>query len=281
MWGTNLFQSVYAPRPGLLGAIPSLPEWYLAIGLLAVVSALGLVWPPLLLALPLLGLALAATLLPAVLAAKSVSPPEAARRGRARLRFVGVTGLLHAIQPPARLWGRVRHGLTPWRRRGNASPHLPWPRTQTVWSEQWRPPERWLADVEASLRASGATVLRGGSFDSWDLEVRGGALGSVRIRALVEEHGNGRQFVRLRSYPRLGRHGLAAVCGILLLGVLIGLTAGRPHVLLPIGIALAVALRGLQECAGATGEVLDAIATPRASRAVPGRKLERASTIHS
>ena len=46
-----------------------MPEWYLVVAALAAVSALGLFWAPLLLALPLLALAVAAPLLQAGLSA--------------------------------------------------------------------------------------------------------------------------------------------------------------------------------------------------------------------
>ncbi|HEX3370200.1 MAG TPA: hypothetical protein VHS56_11540, partial [Candidatus Cybelea sp.] len=52
------------------------------------------------------------------------------------------------------------------------------------------------------LRSDGGVTARGGDYDSWDIEVRGGALGSARLRALVEEHGAGKQLARVRSWPR-------------------------------------------------------------------------------
>jgi GT2 family glycosyltransferase len=280
-WGTNLFQSVYEPQPGVAGALLGMPEWYFVIGLLAAISALGVFWWPLLLALPLLSVALVATLLRAVLSAKRVSSAAAPRRGRARLKLVSVLALLHALQPIARLIGRTRNGLTLWRRRGSAAMRAPWPRTQTVWSERWQPLERWLGSVESSLRSGGASVVRGGSYDPWDLEVRGGALGSVRVRALVEEHGNGRQFVRLHSYPKLGRHAMVAVTGILLLSGVPALVGDMAASLVLIGIAITLGLRALQECAGAMAEVLEAIEKPAVSVAGRTRKLEQRTATRS
>jgi hypothetical protein len=43
--------------PGFWGSLPSMPEWYVVIATLTALSALGLFWKPLLLALPLLGYA--------------------------------------------------------------------------------------------------------------------------------------------------------------------------------------------------------------------------------
>jgi hypothetical protein len=53
----------------------------------------------------------------------------------------------------------------------------------------------------ASLPGAGAAVRRGGDFDRWDLEVRGGLLGTARLMMVIEEHGDGRQYVRIRIWP--------------------------------------------------------------------------------
>ena len=84
-------------------------------------------------------------------------------------------------------------------------------RNSTAWYEEWQSLEDRLRDIEADLIASGAAVRRGGDFDRWDLEVRGGPLAAVRIRATVEEHGGGKQLVRLRSWPWFSRLGVAVI----------------------------------------------------------------------
>ena len=48
-------------------------------------------------------------------------------------------------------------------------------------------------------------VVRGGDTDRWDIQVRLGPLGSARLRVAVEEHGQGRQLVRYRVWPRWSR----------------------------------------------------------------------------
>ena len=48
-------------------------------------------------------------------------------------------------------------------------------------------------------------VVRGGDIDRWDIQVRLGPLGSARLRVAVEEHGQGRQLVRYRVWPRWSR----------------------------------------------------------------------------
>src|SRR3989441_5569230 len=61
IWGLAPYQSLYEPAPSLLGALPHMPEWYLAFALLMGLSALSFVWSPLTLVLPLL---IGAALLP-------------------------------------------------------------------------------------------------------------------------------------------------------------------------------------------------------------------------
>src|SRR5207248_3613885 len=116
------------------------------------------------------------------------------------------------LQPLARLYGRLCHGLTPWRwlsaLRADSALALPLPRTHTIWSERWQGPEERLQAIEAALRARGARVHRGGDYDRWDLEVRGGLLGAARTRLAIEEHGAGTQLVRFRSWSRWPTRGV-------------------------------------------------------------------------
>ena len=76
-WGSALFQSIYDPAPHLWSALPLMPEWYLVIGMLAVLSALGIFWTPLFLALPLLAYAVSALLVHAGLSARRTALPGA------------------------------------------------------------------------------------------------------------------------------------------------------------------------------------------------------------
>jgi GT2 family glycosyltransferase len=280
-WGTGLFQSVYEPRSGLLAALPSLPEWYLVIAALAALSSLGTVWQPMLLLLPLLGLAVGVLLVEPVLAAIRASFGTAPRTRLTRLRLRSITALLYLLQPLARLWGRVQYGLTPWRGRGNTGVRVPRARSWTIWSERWRPPEEWLGAIEAALRESGATVLCGGSYDSWDLEVRGGPLGSARIRALIEEHGGEKQLLRLRSRPRWSRVAFAAPALFVLLSLGAELDRAWPVWVILLSLAAALVLRAVQECAGATAEVVRAVEERTAQHADMPRALQQAPAGHS
>ena len=215
-WGSELFQSRRERPAGVLASIPTLPEWMLIVLALGALSALGVLWERMFFGLILLGLALLGPLVNA-----SVHARRAARRTR-RLEKVKrwcVAAFLHLAQPVARLSGRMRQGLVPWRRRGRVRFELPSPRTRTVWSEEWRSAESWLIGVEAGVRHRGAPVRRGGGYDRWDLQVHGGVLGAIRTRMTVEEHGSGKQLLRFRCWPKLGLLGLAAAGTLALLAV--------------------------------------------------------------
>jgi hypothetical protein len=201
-WGSALFQSVYSRSPGKLSTLLMLPEWYLLMGVLALVSLFGTVYPPLGFALGLLALVGVAPTAHAWLSGRRACFRIEDRQRWGRRRLAAVTAWLHLLQPAARLLGRFRQGLTPWRRRGANRLVIPWPRMTGVWSEQqWRSGEQRLETLEAAMRESGAVVLRGGDYDAWDLEARGGLLGTARAQLVIEEHGQGRQLVWVKVWP--------------------------------------------------------------------------------
>ncbi|MDH3602477.1 MAG: hypothetical protein OEU26_22915, partial [Candidatus Tectomicrobia bacterium] len=68
----------------------------------------------------------------------------------------------------------------------------------------------------------------------WDLEVAGGLLGGARALLAIEEHGAGRQLLRLKSWPHIP---IPTAVGILLLG----------------GLAMAAASQGAWLASGVLG----------------------------
>jgi GT2 family glycosyltransferase len=259
-WGTAFYQSIYGPRRGLLESLPLMPEWYLAIFVLGLLSVAGAFWAPLLLlALPLLGAAITALLVDASLGAARARFSSRRRQWRVRL----LTGLLYLLQPLARLYGRISHGLTPWRRRGARAIGLPLPRTYSFWNEHWQRNEDHVRAVAHALRSDGSVIRSGGDWDRWDLQVRGGLLGAARLRLAVEEHGAGRQLVRVRSWPHAP--GTALLLGALV-GViaLIGLLSDADAVTIALG-AVAAALMGrlMYECEAAGVTIKRALQRPR------------------
>jgi GT2 family glycosyltransferase len=208
------FQSLYERAPGALGALPLMPEWYLIIFTLIGFSGLGFLWQPLLLAAPLAAAAVTLSLVQAIIGGIEGSFQTAPRRGLARARRQCLTAFLHLLQPLARLTGRIRSGLTIWRRRGMPGFAAPWPRSSAVWRENWRAPEESLAEIKRCLDAEHAVVRYGGDYDRWDLEILGGMFGSARMLVAVEDHGAGTQLVRIRSWPRC-RNAARAPIGLL------------------------------------------------------------------
>ncbi len=202
-WGSALFQSIYQPAPSLFWSLPLMPEWIVVVAALGFFSLLGLQWHPLLLALPLFILGAALPVVHAVSCSARLPFTNFPAPMRRKLR--ALTAFLHVVQPVARLLGRVKLGLTPWRKCGMATGiafPLPRPKSFTIWSEEWRSQNSWLESVEMGVTALRSVIMRGGDFDGWDLELRGGLLGSVRMLMAVEEHGGGNQFIRIKSWPR-------------------------------------------------------------------------------
>jgi O-antigen biosynthesis protein len=234
LWGSAPYQSLEAPLPGPLASLPLMPEWYLVIAGLAVLSLLGVLWAPLLWALPLLAAAIALPVLQALLAARS------APHGR------GIVAFLHLAQPLARLTGRIEYGLTCWRSAVEFAPTMMVPRAYAIWNERWRDAAAWLQSLESGLRAEGGIVTRSGEYDSWDLEMRGGALGLARLRMLVEEHGAGKQLARFETWPSATLGAFAFICILCGLAVLAGFDRAwiASGILLAAGVAVAVRTAG-------------------------------------
>ncbi len=203
-WGTSLFQRLYRqPAPGVVASLPLMPEWYLVNLALGFLVALSVLWPPLHDAVFVLCLT---ALAPAAYAANTVARATFSHGG---MRWRVLTTGLHMAQPLARLSGRIDHGLTPWRFRGRRDWVLPHRKVFRLWSERWQACEAWLHALEHALTRQGAVVRRGGDFDRWDLEIRGGLLGGVRARLGVEEHGAGRQMLLFRAWPVCSQVGVA------------------------------------------------------------------------
>jgi O-antigen biosynthesis protein len=256
-WGSALFQSVYQPAPSLFWSLPLMPEWYVIIAALGFFSLLGIQWSPLLLALPLFLVAAALPIVHAVSCASRLSFSGRSRSERFKLR--ALTAGLHLMQPLARLVGRVRLGLTPWRKCGMASgiAHpLPWPKTFTIWSEEWQSPITWLESLENGIKHMRTVVLRGGDWDRWDLELRGGLLGSVRVLMAVEEHGGGKQFIRVKSWPRCTPAGIFITLLFAALGA--GAASAQAWFACGIlnGIAISFMMRVLVECSSAMASMV-------------------------
>jgi len=262
VWGSAPYQFLYQPAPGGLRSLAAMPEWYLVILALGVLSAAGALWRPLLFTLPPLSLAVLVPVMSAGVGAARATFPIAPRRPAARLALRLLTAGLHVIQPLARLCGRLQYGLTPWRWHGAPAVSLPRPGRCAFWTERWQDPDHRLQGLEASLKAAGAAVRRGGDYDRWDFEVCGGLLGAARVLMAVEDHGAGAQLVRLRWWPRCSHGGLSvtSLFGALSTGAGVAEAWAAGAVLG--AVTLLLALRTFLECASASAVIPRALGQP-------------------
>jgi GT2 family glycosyltransferase len=243
-WGSAAFQRIYQPEPGTVAWLPLMPEWYLVILAFAALVAMQVVWPPLRwAALPLA----AAILAPMIYIVRTAVHEFNGMSWPCRLLTMG----LHMAQPLARLWGRINHGLTPWRSRGLKKWANPLPKVSRLWSEHWHSSEDWLYAAERALGLQPAIVTRGGDFDDWDLEIRGGLLGGVHTRLAVEEHGGGKQLLRFRVWPKVSPTGIGIACMFWALAIGAGLQRDWSATAMLGGIGFLVAAWWLQGCSRA------------------------------
>jgi GT2 family glycosyltransferase len=275
VWGTGLFQSIYDPPPSALSTLLRTPESLLLLVLFAALAPLGLLWQPLLLALPAFGVVLGWLAASAIASGWRANPHAPGRPPLRTLERRAITALLFFLQPFARLAGRLRGGLSPWRRRLRPRAAWPHPRTVEVWSERWREPQARIQQLEDALAARGGYVRSGGPFDRWDLALRAGPTGGVKIRVAVEEHGQGRQLLRARVWPAASS---VSILTALLLAALAAFAwhQARADFGLALGLAtlllLGLGLEGTITAAGlATGEIARLEEAPEESRAREAR----------
>jgi len=258
-WGMAPYQSLYEPAPNLIESLPMMPEWYLVIFTLTGLSLLGLSWSPLLWTVPLLVLAVGVSLLQTTRCAFGVSFKSESVNQSPMWKHRALTALLYLLQPLARLIGRVRHGLTFWRRRAVTGHALPRPWLANLWTKTSRPVEERLQYIEKKLRKLGWVPVRGGDCDHWDLKVNGGLLGSARLLLGIEHHGSGRQLVRVRSWSRCSFVAVA----LALIASGLAWQAGEERAWTASVVlgatALLIIARTVQECAAATAAFLTVV----------------------
>jgi hypothetical protein len=212
--GSALFQSVYQPAHSILKAYPLMPEWYLFILFLTIVLILGTEWNRLLYTIPALILSVLIVIIQAGISASHADFSHHKSRSK-RFKLWMLTAALHVVQPIARLKGRISNGLTLWK---NGIDHLIYinrllfrPRIITHWSEKWRPITEWLKLIESYLKSNQNKVETGGEFDRWDIKNQVGLFASVKSLLTVEEHGMGRQMLRLRCLINFSGSGFLLV----------------------------------------------------------------------
>jgi hypothetical protein len=270
IWGTGAFQPEEATE-SVLAELSRTPEWYLAVGVLAVLTTLSAASDGLVVCAVLLCVGIA---VPAAYAGIAGARAQLGRHGRG-VRGAGLRGLvacLHLAQPAARLAGRLSLGLAPWRRSRGCGVALPRCRRVTRWFERWQPAEQRVGRIEAAARRSGGRIVRGGPYDRWDLEVLGGAAGGARMLVAVEEHGRGRQLVRCRIWPVVPALVVRTALGLAALAA----CAARAAQMFAAGAVLAVLMLlvacAVWECAIATAGALAALEDSDKVRGRAGRR---------
>jgi hypothetical protein len=226
VWGGAPFQRLYESRLAAWPSLLALPEWHLVVLAFAAAALLGRAWAPLSIATPLLALSLALVLASALLGARDAlhrRPLPLVVQGLPRLRIVVMVAVLHWLQPIARLRGRLRGGLSPWRHRVAAK--LAWPRLRqwAVWTASSKTPEDHLTALHRSLSAGGSVPMQGDAYDRWDLGVRVGPTGVARLLMAIEDHGSGYQYVRVRWWPRPRPLAIAGALALAVLAVVASL----------------------------------------------------------
>ena len=202
-----------------------MPEWQLVILALAVCSLLAVSWPPLLIALPILAVFVALTLIRSLFQVWNAPLPVVDGRSRLLLRMT--TAWLHLVQPFARLAGRLGRGLTFWRCRTRHPCTGPLARQSALWTTESHSPEDRIAGIVEQLRRERVVVRSGDEFSRWDLEVQGGMFGGARLLLAVEDHGAGAQYVRTSIRPCL-RCGAGILVGVLSVLTLLAAVDGAP-----------------------------------------------------
>jgi GT2 family glycosyltransferase len=259
IWGQAPYQGMQEPMPNLIESLPMMPEWWLVMAGLAGASLLGSLWAPLLWAWPIFGLSAGLALVQAIRCGARNSFADVAPTRLGRVKRRALTAFLYLLQPLARLLGRLPHGLTLWRRHPGDDYSFPRPWTADIWATGYQTVEARLQAIEVEQRVQGIVALRGNEYDRWDLEVSGGMFAGARLSMALENHGSGRQLLRVRSWPRCSMTGvvLSVLCGILSISAALDGALTACAVLG--GVALLLILRTVEECAFGSFAFLQAI----------------------
>ena len=255
VWGSAPFQSLYQAPPSRWSLTLS-PEWYLVIGALAIGFVLSLGWS----ASSIFGLliltSLALPISQAWMNACQAKFPDRLRKGLWQaLRLRATVFALHLLQPLARLEGRLKVGLTPWRRYGTEARIQLRTSRLTMWRDRRESLEDTLENLQRQLREASAVVIAGGDYDRWDLEVRGGLFGGGRLLAAVEEHAPGKQFLHFRVTPKYYSLAILLATVSTLMSIIAGLSgAWIPSATWAL-MAILVAIRALGD-AGSAADTL-------------------------
>jgi GT2 family glycosyltransferase len=193
-FGTGLFQCVYQRGPAHWAMLPSSLEWH-AVAAVFAAAAFAVPWLGWVVAL-MLFLSITVAVLQAAQA--RVAPCHDGFGPRC------VVAALSYLQPLVRSWRRYRTRLfCPLDRNVNAAPpvggRLPLSgrRRLTYWTEDGHDRTELLHAAASSLAERRWGVAYDSGWERWDLELHGHPWSRVRARTVQEEHGGGRQLIRV------------------------------------------------------------------------------------
>ena len=258
-FGMAPFQSLYERGNAGWTSLALMPEWYFLVAILVAGVALGALWSPLLALAPVLTLAVALPIAQALLSAGRARFTSEQKTLTQRFRLYSLTFAMHLLQPVARLRGRLRHGLRPWRMRGRGRKADVFQRI-AIWRETWLDPEQVIRTVCGQLHRHDCVVRFGEAYDDWDIELRCGFLGTLRIRAVLEQHARGSQLWRFKTWPRVFT--LVGITGVALTAIAVGSAADGAYLVTGLALIALTALttRLRAEWRSAAGLVKDACA---------------------
>jgi O-antigen biosynthesis protein len=140
------------------------------------------------------------------------------------------------------------------------------PRLFKSWAEAPRSSSDRLTEIESSLRTTGAIVSRGGDYDRWDLEARKSFIGAVRIRLGLEEHGAGRQLVRVHVAPSFSSAALGLVVVLGLASLVASLSHAYAAAILIAMTAVLLGICAVQSAGRAMAAALPSVLDPAKRR---------------
>jgi hypothetical protein len=151
----------------------------------------------------------------------------------------------------------------------------PVPRLVRTWGTSWRSSVDRLAEIEAGLQGAGAVIARGGAYDRWDLQAKRGLYAAIRIRMGIEEHGAGRQLVRIRLVPRYSPAALALILALSLLALAAAIDGAPSAAILLGGSAIAFTARAVQSAGTAMATALQQVRGAAHGDYAVGREVRR------
>jgi GT2 family glycosyltransferase len=263
VWGTAPFQSVYSVSPRMRSYIPLMPEWYFIAALLGGIALLGFNWPFLHWFWLPFALTQAIVIIQSIISAKQAVYSRNPK-GRRKLKYLALTSFLHIIQPFSRLYGRLKHGINPLRLHPISSEEmkglLRFGRTKMHWSETWKSLDEWIRIMEWNMVSHHCKVKSGSEFDRWDLQISTGIFAYVRVLFTVEDHAEGKQYLKMHKTLSPSGTGILLIVGLVALA---SAALGAKAFLAAIGLSFMAAffvVKYLNDIVGANKELRIAFA---------------------